>query len=335
MPDRTLSIDGVRVPRFLYGTAWKEDETRRLTELALRQGFRGIDTANQRRHYHEAAVGQAIAAAIASGLVARDDLFLQTKFTFRRGQDHRLPYDPDAPIAVQVEQSFASSLEHLGTEVIDSYVLHGPTQRVGLAPADWEAWRAMEAIHDSGRARLLGVSNVTLEQLQRLCREARVRPRFVQNRCYAARGWDRDVREFCAANGLVYQGFSLLTANREVLARPELARIAAAPRPDRQPDRLPVRPRRRHDAADRHHRRRPHAGRPRRLRFPPGARRSRADRAAGPAVTTRSGLPHQADPEGTESIENAAATGPNPGRLERIEVPPILRNRVRGRPPKA
>ena len=158
--------------------------------------------------------------------MARDDLFLQTKFTFRPGQDHRLPYDPKAPIAVQVEQSFASSLEHLGTEVIDSYLLHGPTQRTGLAPADWEAWRAMEAIHDSGRARLLGVSNVTLEQLQRLCRQARVRPRFVQNRCYAGAGWDRDVREFCAANGLVYQGFSLLTANRDVLAHPELARIA-------------------------------------------------------------------------------------------------------------
>ncbi len=226
MSDRTLSIDGVRVPRFLYGTAWKEDETRRLTELALRQGFRGIDTANQRRHYHEAAVGQAVAAAVASGLVARDDLFLQTKFTFRPGQDHRLPYDPEAPISVQVEQSFASSLEHLGTAVIDSYVLHGPTLWDGLAPADWEAWRAMEALHASGRTRLLGVSNVTLEQLQGLCQQARVRPRFVQNRCYAAQGWDRRVRQFCAAHGLVYQGFSLLTANREALARPELARIA-------------------------------------------------------------------------------------------------------------
>ncbi len=227
MPDRTFTIAGVPVPRFLYGTAWKEDATQRLTELALRQGFRGIDTANQRRHYHEAAVGQAVTAAIAEGLVARDDLFLQTKFTFRRGQDHRLPYDPRAPIPVQVEQSFASSLEHLGTGVIDSYVLHGPTRRAGLAPADWEAWRAMEAIHESGRARLLGVSNVTLEQLDGLCRQARVRPRFVQNRCYAARGWDRDVRAYCAANGLVYQGFSLLTANREALASPELARIAA------------------------------------------------------------------------------------------------------------
>jgi diketogulonate reductase-like aldo/keto reductase len=226
MSDRSTSIDGVRVPRFLYGTAWKEDQTQRLTEMALHQGFRGIDTANQRRHYHEAAVGQAIAAAVGSGLVTREDLFLQTKFTFRGGQDHRLPYDPQAPIRTQVEQSFASSLEHLGTRVIDSYVLHGPTQRSGLGTADWEAWRAMEALHESGRARLLGVSNVSLEQLQALCEQARVRPRFVQNRCYASRRWDRAVREFCAAHGLVYQGFSLLTANRDVLTHPELARIA-------------------------------------------------------------------------------------------------------------
>lgn len=226
MLPQSTKIVGVRVPRFLYGTAWKENETQRLTELALQQGFRGIDTANQRRHYHEAGVGQAISAAIARGLVTRDDLFLQTKFTFQGGQDHRLPYDPAAPIPIQVEQSFASSLKHLGTEVIDSYLLHGPSQRVGLGPDDWAAWRAMEAIHDSGRARLLGVSNVSLEQLQLLCREARVRPHFVQNRCYAVRSWDRRIREFCSAHEIVYQGFSLLTANREVLTRPELAQIA-------------------------------------------------------------------------------------------------------------
>jgi diketogulonate reductase-like aldo/keto reductase len=195
-------------------------------ELALTQGFRGIDTANQRRHYHEAAVGQAISTSVNKRLLNREDLFLQTKFTFRPGQDHRLPYDPDAPIPRQVEQSFASSLEHLRTEKIDSYVLHGPSQRTGLGPADWAAWRAMEAIHDSGRVRMLGISNVTLEQLQRLCQEARVRPRFVQNRCYAVRGWDRGVREFCAATDIVYQGFSLLPANKEAMSRPELALIA-------------------------------------------------------------------------------------------------------------
>lgn len=226
MSERFLTIDGVRVPRFLYGTAWKEDATERLTEIALEQGFRGIDTANQRRHYHEAGVGEAIAAAIRRGLVTREQLFLQTKFTFQRGQDHRLPYDPHAPIPQQVEQSWASSLVHLGTENIDSYVLHGPTAQVGLTADDWAAWRAMEAIHDSGRVRLLGVSNVTREQLAHLCQEARIPPRFVQNRCFAAQGWDRSVREFCAASGLVYQGFSLLTANRDAVVSPLVAEIA-------------------------------------------------------------------------------------------------------------
>jgi diketogulonate reductase-like aldo/keto reductase len=210
----------------LYGTAWKEDTTQRLTELAIERGFRGIDTANQRRHYHEAAVGQAIAASLRRGLIARDDLFVQTKFTFRPGHDHRLPYDPHAPIATQVEQSFANSLEHLGIEVIDSYLLHGPLTRSGLTPADWEAWRAIEAIHHSGRVRLVGVSNFTLEQLQALCSRAEVPPHFVQNRCFAATGWDRDVRRFCAENEVVYQGFSLLTANRQVLVHPELLLIA-------------------------------------------------------------------------------------------------------------
>src|SRR3974390_651135 len=99
MPDRAISINGVRVPRFLYGTAWKEQETQRLTELALRQGFRGIDTANQRRHYDEAAVGRGVAASLERGVLTRDALFLQTKFTFQHGQDHRLPYDPGASIA--------------------------------------------------------------------------------------------------------------------------------------------------------------------------------------------------------------------------------------------
>jgi diketogulonate reductase-like aldo/keto reductase len=227
MPEQTLTIHDVEVPRFFYGTAWKEDQTQPLVELALQQGFRGIDTANQRRHYDEAAVGRAISASIANGLVVREDLFLQTKFTFRGGQDHRLPYDRKAPIPVQVTQSFASSLVHLGGEWIDSYLLHGPTSSEGLTSEDWAAWQAMETIHDSGRARMLGVSNVTLDQLQCLWQEARIRPCFVQNRCYAVRGWDRQVREFCRAKGLVYQGFSLLTANRQMLAAAEFAQMAA------------------------------------------------------------------------------------------------------------
>jgi diketogulonate reductase-like aldo/keto reductase len=226
MPENHLMFDALRVPRFIYGTAWKEDATQQLVELAVEQGFRGIDTANQRRHYHEAAVGKGLAACIGKGIVRRDDLFVQTKFTFRPGQDHRLPYDPAAPISTQVEQSFASSLEHLGIEAIDSYVLHGPMQRVGLTSDDWEAWRAMEAICDRGRAKVLGVSNVSLEQLDLLCSQARIRPSFVQNRCFANQGWDYHVRQYCTANGIAYQGFSLLTANPQVVSHQEVKRIA-------------------------------------------------------------------------------------------------------------
>jgi diketogulonate reductase-like aldo/keto reductase len=215
------------VPDFLYGTAWKEDRTQALTELALRMGFRGIDTANQRRHYVEAGVGQALAAAYRAGVVTRADLFLQTKFTYQPGQDHRLPYDPAADLSTQVAQSMQSSLEHLGTDHVDSYVLHGPASGAGWTDADAEAWAAMVKERDAGRTRLLGVSNVSLHHLEQMAAAGAEGPAFVQNRCFARLGWDRDVRAFCTDRKIVYQGFSLLTANPEVLRHPLVAGIAA------------------------------------------------------------------------------------------------------------
>lgn len=220
-------VHGVSVPTLLYGTAWKEERTAELTRQALDAGFRGIDTANQRRHYVEAAVGEALASAIADGVVRREDVFLQTKFTSRGGQDHRLPYDAEADVATQVRQSALSSLAHLRTDAIDSYVLHGPASRHGIAREDAEAWRAMEGLHDAGTVRLVGVSNVSLAQLRELHGLARVKPAFVQNRCFAATGWDREVRAFCAAHGVVYQGFSLLTANPAALRSRAVADAAA------------------------------------------------------------------------------------------------------------
>src|ERR1700735_4830293 len=154
------------LPDFIYGTAWKEERTPGLVELALRIGFRGIDTANQRRHYFEAGVGQGLAASFRAGVVTRADLFLQTKFTYRPGQDHRLPYDPAASLSVQVAQSMASSLQHLGTEHVDSSVRHGPASNYGWSDADAEVWEAMKKERDSGRTRVLGVSNVSLSHLE-------------------------------------------------------------------------------------------------------------------------------------------------------------------------
>ena len=214
-------------PPFLYGTAWKEERTAVLTELAIRAGFRGIDTANQRRHYFEAGVGEGLAAVSRSGVVRREDLFLQTKFTYRNGQDDRLPYDPAARPAVQVAQSLASSLEHLKTDSVDSFVLHGPSSGYDWTDVDAEVWEAMGRERDAKRTRMLGASNVSLRHLQQLVAAHSERPSFVQNRCYARLGWDRDVRRFCAEHGIVYQGFSLLTANLEVLRHPLVAQLAA------------------------------------------------------------------------------------------------------------
>ncbi len=214
------------VPDFLYGTAWKEDRTAALTELAIRMGFRAIDTANQRRHYFEAGVGQGLAAAYLAGVVTREDLFLQTKFTYQRGQDHRLPYDPAASFSVQIAQSMASSLEHLGTDHLDSYVLHGPSSGYDWTEADAEVWEAMRRERDAGRTRFLGVSNVSLHHLEQMAATHTEGPAFVQNRCFARLGWDRDLRSFCLERRIIYQGFSLLTANTEVLRDPVVTELA-------------------------------------------------------------------------------------------------------------
>jgi diketogulonate reductase-like aldo/keto reductase len=215
----------VPVPSFMYGTAWKKAATTQLVQLAVASGFRAIDTANQLIHYQEALVGEALQALEKKG-IKREALFLQTKFTPVGGQGGQSPYDASADLTTQVRQSFDSSLTHLGTDYVDSYVLHAPHSRWGLGEADWEVWAAMEDLYRSGKSKMIGISNVTAGQLTELCEQANVKPMVVQNRCFAALGWDQEVRGICQAHGIIYQGFSLLTANTEVLADPEIRTIA-------------------------------------------------------------------------------------------------------------
>jgi len=121
----------------------------------------------------------------------------------------------------------ASSLEHLGTDYVDSYVLHGPASGYGWTTADTEVWKAMIKERDAGRTRLLGVSNVSLQHLHEMAAAHAELPAFVQNRCFARLGWDRDVRSFCRERKITYQGFSLLTANLEVVHAPLITDLAA------------------------------------------------------------------------------------------------------------
>lgn len=218
-------MTGPNLPQIIYGTAWKEEATAGLVEKAVIAGFRGIDTANQKKHYREDYVGDALLLLKGKG-ISRDDLFLQSKFTYKEGQDDRLPYDPKSDLATQVKSSFESTLKNLHTDHLDAYLLHGPRSGRGLTEGDREVWAAMEELHGAGKTRFIGASNVGLHHLVELWEKTKIKPHFVQNRCFAAHGWDKDVREFCLSNGIIYQGFSLLTANPQVVDARQAVDIA-------------------------------------------------------------------------------------------------------------
>jgi diketogulonate reductase-like aldo/keto reductase len=219
------SAAGVVLPRLLYGTAWKKAETVRLVTLALREGFRGIDTACQPRHYDEAGVGEGVAAALGAGL-SRTDLYLQTKFTQLAGQDPtRIPYDPRAPLPEQIAQSFATSLRNLRTDYLDCLLLHSPLTTIAET---LKAWLAMESLATSGGVRQLGISNCyDPALLQTVYRAARIKPAVVQNRFYPETGYDREIRAFCRSERIIYQSFWTLSANRQILGDPAVVSIAS------------------------------------------------------------------------------------------------------------
>ncbi len=225
MSDFSASAAGVRSPRIIYGTAWKKADTARLVRTAIQQGFRGIDTAGQPRHYDEAGVGAGMAACLNGGLT-RADLYLQTKFTPLDGQDPmRIPYDPQAPLPEQVAQSFAASLRNLQTSYLDCLVLHSP---LATAKQTMQVWRAMESLVDTGGVRQLGISNCySPAQLESLYRSARVKPAVVQNRFYAETRYDREIRALCRRQRIIYQSFWILTANPQVLAHPTIAALGS------------------------------------------------------------------------------------------------------------
>jgi diketogulonate reductase-like aldo/keto reductase len=226
LEQQNKSMNKLAIPSILYGTAWKEEHTDRLVMEALTQGFTGIDTANQRKHYYEEAVGIAVDKFLKTSQKTRADLFLQTKFTSISGQDSRLPYDEFASLTNQVKQSFASSLAHLHTDYIDSYVLHGPTLSHGIIDADLEIWQAMEALVHEGKVTFLGISNVTIHQVEELYNKVSIKPSFVQNRCFTITRWDQEVRMFCKKHQITYQGFSLLTANQPYLSNPYMKSLS-------------------------------------------------------------------------------------------------------------
>jgi diketogulonate reductase-like aldo/keto reductase len=223
-----MTRNHLQVPRILYGTAWKKNDTERLVRLAIQCGFRGIDTACQPKHYDEGGVGSGVKACVSAG-ISRGELYLQTKFTPVAGQDpRRCPYDAEVSLPEQVVQSFHVSLQNLRTDYLDCLLLHSPMPTMAQTLV---VWREFEALAETGAVHQLGISNCyRLADLSALYDCARVKPAIVQNRFYAEAGYDREIRAFCRQRRIVYQSFWTLTANPHLLSNVAITALAATHR---------------------------------------------------------------------------------------------------------
>ncbi|PNY28495.1 NAD(P)H-dependent D-xylose reductase [Tolypocladium capitatum] len=215
------------IPRLVYGTAWKRDQTADLVYAALRAGFRGIDTAAQPKHYDERGAGEGVRRAVAEGIVKRQHLFIQTKFTAPDGQNHMAPYDLDAPLVEKVHQSVQSSLKNFtmddGQEpFLDSVVLHSPLDTIQDTMTVWETLES----YAPRTIRNLGISNATLPIVEALHSRAARPPAVVQNRFHARTGYEGPLRAFCRDRGVVFQSFWTITANGRLVQGEPVVRVA-------------------------------------------------------------------------------------------------------------
>uniref|UniRef100_A0A6B2LCH1 NADP-dependent oxidoreductase domain-containing protein n=1 Tax=Arcella intermedia TaxID=1963864 RepID=A0A6B2LCH1_9EUKA len=209
------SHEGHSIPRMLYGTAWKKENTTPLVKEAIRAGFIGIDTACQPKHYREDLVGEALSDLYQEGY-KREDLFLQTKFTPTSGQDpHNMPYDPALDLEHQVQVSLSKSLSNLKTTYLDSLLLHSPYSSYSKT---LRVWRVFESFHKEKKVRMIGISNLyDPPLLKQLWEDALVKPSVIQNRFYEKSNYDPEIRAFCLEKKMWYQSFWTLTANPHFL----------------------------------------------------------------------------------------------------------------------
>lgn len=214
----------MKIPNMIYGTAWKKENTTNLVFEALKQGFKGIDTACQPKHYREDLVGLGLQKAYEIG-IKREDLFLQTKFTPIDGQDQtNMPYLESDEIEIQVEKSFETSKKNLKTDFINAYILHSPVYPGSKLQ---KVWQKMEEFYDKKEVGALGISNCyDLDVLKYLYNNAKVKPTIVQNRFYAQSGYDEELRAFCKQHNITYESFWSLTANPNILASEILEDLA-------------------------------------------------------------------------------------------------------------
>lgn len=197
--------NGVLIPQLGFGTyKLPPVQTREVVLRALEAGYRHVDTAQMYRN--EAAVGRAV---LDSGL-PRDEIFVTSKLN---NAFHA--YD-------EAHAAFDRTLDDLGFEHVDLFLIHWPLPAFGRFV---EAWRALEEIYASGRARSIGVSNFQPHHLDRILAEGTVVPAVnqVELHPYLVQ---HEVRAYDAAHGIVTEAWSPLGRGR-VLEDEEVLRIAA------------------------------------------------------------------------------------------------------------
>ncbi|KAJ3517538.1 hypothetical protein NM208_g14691 [Fusarium decemcellulare] len=224
--DLSLKGSSTTLPKLVYGTAWKKEQSAGLVYTALKNGFRGVDTAGQPKHYNEKGVGEGVQRAIKDGLITRDALFIQTKFSPPGNQDENAPYDFDAPLADKVHQSVQSSLAYFTIEgeepYLDSVLLHSPLRTI---QETLTAWQTLET-YVPHKIRNIGISNTTLPILQALNEAVTIKPSVVQNRFYRDTAFETELRAYCREQGIVFQTFWTLSANPRLAASKPIKTVA-------------------------------------------------------------------------------------------------------------
>jgi len=204
IPTVTLN-NGIEMPRLGFGVFQvPDDETRAAVSTALEAGYRSIDTAAV--YGNERGTGQALAD---SGM-ARDELFVTTKlWNSEQGYDSTLA-------------AFDASLEKLGLDHVDLYLIHWPTP---AKDTYLDTWRAFEEIYASGRARAIGVSNFLPEHLERVVAAGGTVPAVNQVELHPALQ-QRDIQAANAAHGVVTEAWSPLAQGGALLSEEAITTIA-------------------------------------------------------------------------------------------------------------
>ncbi|MEU7820031.1 aldo/keto reductase [Catellatospora sp. NPDC049133] len=205
VPDVTLN-NGVLMPQLGFGV-WQvdDDAAEHAVTTALRAGYRSIDTAMI--YGNEQGVGRALSAAG----VPREQLFVTTKLW---NTDHE--YD-------KALRAFDESLDRLGLDYLDLYLMHWP---VPSQDRYTEAWRAMEKLYADKRVRAIGVSNFTVQTMSRLLDEFDVVPAVNQIELHP-RFPQEELRKLHAVHDIATEAWSPLGQGKGLLDDPVLGRIAA------------------------------------------------------------------------------------------------------------